>query len=211
MENSYFGFLRFALNRLGLRDLWSPRGTDADGELSVLRLESFRRLEGRSHRAKITVEVFAADGSPASRTVALGEFAPPSSGAYISTTEAGGERTDYELIAVGERRYVRENGGAWRSDDSAPPTEFRLASYHSTVDFVGKSSSEGRAALVYREKRSGGTGDERTTSETRYWFTPDGELLEIEAEERNERTGETKRTVTVFEDDPNITIKAPVI
>ncbi|HEY0458508.1 MAG TPA: hypothetical protein VGC97_05100 [Pyrinomonadaceae bacterium] len=178
---------------------------DSQKELNDLRQKSYQMRAVKSYRRTMTTEVLDEKGATLKpKTTTVGESVPPDRHRYTTTFIKDGAPQKRETIFIGKNIYVRENGGAWKLEESKQ-TESLAISVSSAVILVEETTLNGQPVRVYEEKgNSYSNGD----FVSKYWFTTEGELLKSEVESR--KPNETSRTVTIYEYDANIKIEAPI-
>jgi len=186
----------------GVRGQVAP---DSRKELNDLRQKSYQMRTVKSYRATITTEVFDEKGATLKpKYTRVSESVPPDRYRSTTTFVKDGAPQKQEAIFIGEKIYVRENGGAWKLEESKQ-TERVAISFTSAVKLVEETTLNGQPVRVYEEK-----GDSYSNGDfvSKYWFTIEGELLKSDQEIK--KSNETSRTVTIYEYDANIKIEAPI-
>jgi hypothetical protein len=192
------------------QNAFGQSNADASGELQDLQLKAQKLRAVKSYRTKTTIETFDAKGTTLKyKNESVSETLPPDRRRYTSTAVIDGKTRKTEMISIGEKNYLRIDGGAWKLDDSEPRYGL-AAAYRSGVKIIEETTLNGQPVKVFEEK-GGTSSDEGDKSYTKkYWLTAEGELLKTESEEVFDKTNEIRRSVTVYEYDPNIKIEAPI-
>ena len=117
--------------------------------------------------------------------VSIREIVPSDRSYYSSTIESDGVTAKVELIEIGEKSYIKKDGGKWEEYNSEPAKNMAGIGFTSSVKVIEETIFNGQPVKVYMEEgvTSSGEGDFNTT--TKYWFTSEGELLKTEAERKN--------------------------
>jgi len=184
-------------------------------EFGEMKDKAQRLRDSKSYRTKTTTEKYAADGTTLKeKIVSTDEFAMPDRRFSSTTIESGGKTAKFEFIEIGEKVFVKEDNGKWRIPRPEPitePTEPTTGLGNTTGGkFIEQTTFNGQTVKVYEENTNTYFGDDGRSTTTRFWFNEAGELLKTEAKERNLKTDEISRIVTIYEYDPNIKIEAPI-
>jgi hypothetical protein len=194
-----------------LTTVFSQNKTDAFKEFRELENKSQALIESKSIRTKTTTEIYAADGKTLKqKIVTILEEMPPDRERYTSTSEAGGVTEKYETIDIGDKTYVRLNNGKWKTLEPEDLERITGVGNSFGTRVVEEITINGQSVRVFETRSTSYFGDEERRAVTRYWFTAEGELFKTEAEEKDLKTNEISRIVTVYEYDPNIRIEAPI-
>jgi hypothetical protein len=175
------------------------------------RAESLR--EGKAYRTTTTTDIYA-DDLKTVKTKIVSTFECDASGNFHQrhTSESGGVIEKYESIGIGDKSYVKENDAKWRVPEPVKLSESLYGLGNTTGGkFIEKTTFNGQTVNIYEEKNNLYEGETRRSETIRYWFAENGELLKTETRETNLKTGETRSIVEIYEYDPKIKIKAPVM
>jgi hypothetical protein len=204
-----FSFLLICL--CAVSGVFAQQKVDLSRELDDLQQKAQEMRRNKSYRIKTTIEEYDETGKKLkSKSVSVSETAPPDRSYDSSTTESAGVTKKVERIEIGDKSYIKKDGGKWRKSVPEQSSSVIGVGLSTGVKIVEETMINGQSVKVYMEETRASLGGEDFSSTDKYWFTSEGELLKTESERKNGKTGEISRVVTVYEFDPNIRIEAPI-
>jgi len=188
--------------------LSAQQKSDDSKEFDVIYRKSFELRREKPNRIKTTSETFDNDGvTLKEKYVSVNEAIPPDRSYYSSTSEVNSVTKKSESIKIGEKRFVRRDGGEWKIDDSKGIYGVG-AEGRKSVKLIEKTTFNNQTVNVYEVKGNDSSsldGDSDFTA--KYWFNEAGLLLKEESE--NIFADKIVRRVSIYEFDANIKIEAP--
>jgi hypothetical protein len=173
-----------------------------------------KNLYGKTYRTINTYETFdAPNTAPVKSVKIVTERISPDRFRLIE--ESDGQQV--EIIRVGEKGYIRQNNADWK-EESGPGIIERTGCgtlvESAVYKVIENSDLDGKTVDLYemtKKLNDQSCGDNgKFQSIGRYWISKDGLLLKTEEIYEDVEKTSFKRTITIYEHDPNIKIESPV-
>lgn len=215
-----------ALSFFALLDVSAQEATFNDETLYALIRNSKPLMEGKRMRFVTIKEEFEDEGKTfVSSTKSTNEILPPDRSrlVYETKTPRGAERVEH--ISIGERRFVRRNGGEWEiltpsgggmgsgignGSGDIPQTETTTVRTLTKNVIVNDQKTDWYKSVV-SVKFIFPTRTYTNIYTESYWFDADGRMIRSASESKYGDTKTVSRQTESYEYNPNLKIEAPII
>ena len=192
-----------------------------EAEFKAAQNNGFKKLESSPHRVNRKAEGnYGVTGAGAKYFVSeTSEILPPdrSRSTLIRRVSGGNERT--ERVTIGERKYLREGGGAWQLEPTdqnrytikGDPVRNKESKVFRSLGItnIGKVRVEGFEDLTSRKYESA-KGQYTTNYLERFWIDEKGRFLRRESKITEGDNRVLMHSLSEYEYDPSIKIEAPI-